>query len=103
MGALQVFAGVRGFITIHDNILIFGRDVEEHNINLRATLIRAKGVTLKHRICSTEVKLLSRVFSFTDKYLPGKKMPTDYNSRHPRPITRISQQEREALMVPGYG
>ena len=55
-------------ITIHDNILIFGRDVEEHNINLRATLTRAKanGVTLKlskSSICSTEVKRFGRVFS----------------------------------------
>ena len=24
--------------------------------------------------------------TFTDKYLPGKKMPGDYNFRHPAPI-----------------
>ena len=56
----KAFAGVKGCITIHDNIMIYGRDVEEHNRNLRATLERAKdrGVTLKlskSTICSTEV------------------------------------------------
>ena len=31
--------------------------------------------------------------TFTDKYLPGKQMPADYNSQH------LSQQEREDHMV----
>ena len=45
----KAFAGVRCCITIHDNILLFGRHVEEHNINLMATLTRDKAnwVTLK--------------------------------------------------------
>ena len=64
----KAFAGVRGCITIHDNLLIYGRDVEEHNTNLRATLARAKlkGVTLKlskSTICATEVKWFGRIFS----------------------------------------
>ena len=43
----KAFAGVQGCVNIHNNILIYGRDVEEHNTNLRATLVRAKarGVT----------------------------------------------------------
>ena len=32
---------------------------------------------------------------FTDKYLPGKEMPADYNSRHPNPIASMTKQERE--------
>ena len=64
----KAFAGIQGCITIHDNILIYGRDVEEHNTNLRATLTRAKarGVTLKlskSTICATEVKWFGRIFS----------------------------------------
>ena len=64
----NAFAGVGGCITIHDNILLYGKDVEEHNISLRATLARAKqiGVTLKlakTTICATEVKWFGRVYS----------------------------------------
>ena len=37
--------------------------------------------------------------SFTDKYLPGRANPADYNSRHPKPIKALRPQERENLMV----
>ena len=37
--------------------------------------------------------------TFTDKYLPGKKMPGDYNSRHKTPITHLNWKERATLMV----
>ena len=64
----KAFAGVGGCITIHDNILVFGKDVEEHNTSLKATLARAKdiGVTMKlakTTICATEVKWFGRVYS----------------------------------------
>ena len=36
---------------------------------------------------------------FTDKYLAGKDMPCDFASRHPRPISELSEHEREDLMV----
>ena len=60
-GVSKAFAGVHGCITIHDNILCYGRDVEEHNTNLSALFARAKsnGITLKlskSTICATEVK-----------------------------------------------
>ena len=32
----KAFAGVHGCITIYDNILIYGRDMEKHTTNLRA-------------------------------------------------------------------
>ena len=35
---------------------------------------------------------------FTDKKLPGKEMPCDYTSRHPRSIEGLSSEERERLM-----
>ena len=64
----KAFAGVQGCITIHDNIICYGRDVEEHNTNLRAIFARAKskGVTLKlskSTICATEIKWFGRIFS----------------------------------------
>ena len=36
---------------------------------------------------------------FTDKYLPGKKIPSDYNSRHPASIEHLSPGERAAMYV----
>jgi hypothetical protein len=38
----KIFEGVEGCGTIHDNILIYGKDMEEHNKYLLDTLQRAK-------------------------------------------------------------
>ena len=67
----KIFSGVPGCITIHDNILVYGKGpnpVEDHNRNLLATLKRAKqfGITFKenqYTICSAEVKWFGRIFS----------------------------------------
>ena len=37
--------------------------------------------------------------TFQDRYLPGNSMPADFFSRHPAPITHLTQEEREQLMV----
>ncbi len=37
----QQFAGVTRCISIHDNVLVHGATVEDHNRNLEATLARA--------------------------------------------------------------
>ena len=63
----KVFAGLKGCITIHANLLVYGGDKAEHNKNLVATLERAKekGVTLKlskSTICEAEVKWFGWVF-----------------------------------------
>jgi hypothetical protein len=63
----KVFAGLKGCITIHDNLLVFGETEGEHNKNMAATLKRAreKGVTLKlskSTICAAEVKWFGRVY-----------------------------------------
>ena len=36
---------------------------------------------------------------FTDKHLPGKKMPCDYSFRHAAPIKDLTEEEMERLMV----
>ena len=64
----KAFAGVQGCITIHDNLLVYGANEEEHNKRMEATLRRAKekGVTLKlskSTICEPEVKWFGRIFS----------------------------------------
>ena len=63
----KVLAGLGGFITIHDNLLVIGGDKAEHNKNMAAALERAKekGVTLKlcnSTICEAGVKWFGRVF-----------------------------------------
>ena len=35
--------------------------------------------------------------SFTDRYMPGKEIPCDFNSRHPNKIDHLSQEDREKL------
>ena len=45
----KVFAGLKGCITINDNLLVFGENEAEHSKNKAALLERAreKGITLK--------------------------------------------------------
>ena len=64
----KAFAGVPGCISIHDNVLVHGRNADEHNRNLEATLQRAaeRGITFKlakTTLCVPEVKWFGRVFS----------------------------------------
>ena len=67
----KAFTGVPGCITIHDNVLVYGKGpnaVDDHNKNLLATFKRAKewGITFKEKqntICAPEVKWFGRIFS----------------------------------------
>ena len=64
----KAFRGIEGCITIHDNILIFGKDHQDHNKNLQEVLRRAqeKGVTLKmskSTFCEPQVNWFGRIFS----------------------------------------
>ena len=64
---IKVFAGLKGCVTIHDNLLVFGCDEDEHNRNMAAMLesAREKGVTLKlskSTILVAEVKWFRRVY-----------------------------------------
>ena len=64
----KVFIGLKGCITIHNNLLVFWENEAEHNRNMAAMLERAKerGVTLKlskSMICAAEVRWFRRVYS----------------------------------------
>ena len=37
--------------------------------------------------------------SFTDKYMPGKVIPCDFNSRHPNSIDHLTGEERQKLGI----
>ena len=87
----KALRGVPGCTTIHDNILVGGKDYEDHRRNLRATLERCKekGITLKLKkstFCRQEVlrELLAKgaIFSW-DKRREGasRDKVTDLLSR----------------------
>ena len=65
----KVYAGLRGCITIHNNLLVFGCDEDKQNRRSMAGMLeraREKGVTLKiskSTICAAEVKWFGRVYS----------------------------------------
>ena len=64
----KAFRGLKGCITIHDNILIYGKDVEEHDRNFLAVIQRAaeREITFKldkSTFCSPEVKWFGRLFT----------------------------------------
>ena len=46
----------------------------------------------KHRSRITDL-------TFTDKYLPGKEMPADFNSRHPQDIDHLDSKDKEHMLI----
>ena len=66
----KCFLGLDGVISIHDNILVYGKDAEEHNRHLQSMLERAEQMGIRLKLskctfCSNEVKWFGRVFSRT--------------------------------------
>lgn len=64
----DTLSGVHGVIAYFDDILIFGRTIEEHNLNLDVVLskISKSGLTLnllKSKICVPKVKFLGHIIS----------------------------------------
>ena len=90
----KAFTGIDGCITIHDNILVYGRDGEEHNRNLRATLQRAKekGITFKlskSTFCAPEVTWFGRVFSAAGVSADPEKIQTITGAGRPENIEDV--------------
>jgi hypothetical protein len=82
------FRGVEGVTTIHDNILVYGHTVEEHNVNLFNCLTRAKerGVRLKlekSTILEPEVSWFGRIFSGTGVSADPKKIKNILDAGRP--------------------
>ena len=66
----KALRGVEGCTSIHDNILVYGKDHETHRENLKQTLQRCKekGITLKlakSNFCKNQVTWFGRVYSGT--------------------------------------
>ena len=89
----KTFEGVPGCITIHDNVLVYGRDRPEHN-NLRATLewAKEKGITFKlskTTFCVPEVKWFGRIFSGSGVSADPDKILTIVKAGRPNSIEEV--------------
>ena len=90
----KAFSGVPGCITIHDNILVYGRDASDHNKNLRATLQRAQdmGITFKlskSTFCVPEVKWFGRIFSGAGVSADPDKIQTIVAAGRPESLEEV--------------
>ena len=99
----KVFAGLKGCVTIHDNLLVYGCDKDEHIRNMAAMLERAKvkGVTLKlgkSTICAAEVKWSGRVFSAAGVSAEPDKIQHIVQAGQPQMIKDV----RSLLQAPAY-
>lgn len=64
----EILEGIRGVTCLMDDVLVFGKDKEEHNARLEQVLerLQSAGVTLNSRKCEfnkTEVKFLGHLIS----------------------------------------
>jgi hypothetical protein len=99
----KAFGGIDGCITIHDNILIFGKDIQEHNRNLKRVLQRAKdtGVTLKlgkSTFCESQVNWFGRIFSKAGVSADPEKIRTIMEAGRPD----NSEDVRSLLQAAAY-
>ena len=79
--------GLKGVITIHNNILVFGSNATDHNINLENCVKRAEetGVRLKlskSTFLIPEVRWFGRIFSHTGISADSGKTSTNVEARH---------------------
>ncbi len=89
--------GLKGVTSIHDNILVWGKDYEDHLTNLKECLERCgqKGITLKlekSSFCLNRIKWFGRIFTEagvtadTDKLEHIKQMGRPKNTEEVRSL-----------------
>ena len=83
-----------GCISIHDNILIYEKTLEEHETNLSACLdrIKAKGLTLHHSKCTFGAKFLSwfgYIFSASGMSADPSKIKAIATASHPQTTDEV--------------
>ena len=64
----KALKGLKGVVSIHDNIAVFGETTTEHYVNLKKCLDRCKemGIILKpskSKFCMTRMKWFGRIFT----------------------------------------
>ena len=65
----RIFSGLEGVHCLMDDVLVFGKDKEEHNVRLTAALenIKTAGTTLNHSKCEFEKSNLKFVGHIIDQ------------------------------------
>ena len=81
-------------ISIHDNILIYGKTPEEHETNLSACLarIKVKGLTLRHSKCTfgaTFVSWFGYIFSASGMSADPSKIKAIATASHPQTTDEV--------------
>ena len=99
----KAFNGLRGITTLHDNILVTGRNEEEHYKNLQNCLDRCKerGIVLKlskSNICKREIQWFGR--TFTPYGVGADKKKIDNIKEKGRPVN--TEEIRSLLMACQY-
>ena len=99
----KAFAGLEGCVTIHDNLLVYGRDVTEHNRNMERMLKRAKerGIMLKlakSTICAAEIQWFGRTFSGAGISADPEKIQHIQKAGKPENIEEV----KSLLQAAGY-
>ena len=94
----KALRGVPGCNTIHDNILVWGKDYEDHRRKLRATLeiCKEKGITLKLKkstFCRQEVTWFGRTFSATGVSADPKKINAIFEAGRPKLISFLKHSQ----------
>ena len=103
-----MYAGLKRFITIHDNLLVFRCDEDEHNRNMAGMLERAKekGVNLKlskSAICAAEVKWFGRVYSAAGVSADPDKIHHIVQAGRPETIEDVRSLLQAAAYNAKYG
>ena len=101
--------GLKGVTSIHDNILVWGKDYEDHLTNLKECLERCgqKGITLKlekSSFCLNRIKWFGRIFTEagvtadTDKLEHIKQMGRPKNTEEVRSLLMACQYNAKFFM-----
>ena len=90
----QALSGLPGYISIHDNILIYGKTPEEHETNLSAYLdrIEAKGLTLHRSKCTfgrTFVSWFGYIFSASGMSADPSNIKAIATAGHPQTTDEV--------------
>lgn len=101
----QVLSGLSGVLCLMDDVLVFGRDKQEHNLRLTAVLkrIQEAGVTLNVSKCEFEKTQLKFLGHVVDQ--DGIRADTDKTSaiESMKPPTTVPEMRRFMGMVNQLG
>ena len=101
----EALHGLPGCISIHDNILIYGKTLEEHETNLSACLarIKTKGLTLHRSKCTfgaTFVSWFGYIFSASGMSADPSKIKAIATTGCPQTTDEVKASYKPASTTP---